>query len=91
MPVLHLKVVGKVQGVGFRWFVRERAVELGVSGWVKNVSDGDVEVAASADADRLASLESAIKRGPAGSHVERVDHVPPPPGTKYPSPFSIER
>jgi acylphosphatase len=91
MPVIHLRVVGRVQGVGFRWFVCERAEELGVSGWVKNTRNGDVEVAASGDEAKLSQLEAAVSRGPAGARVQRVDHVPPPNGTAYPSPFRIER
>ena len=91
MPVIHLRVSGKVQGVGFRWFVCERAEELGVSGWVKNTVTGDVEVAASGDEPKLAQLEAAVSRGPAGARVERVLKVAPPSGIAYPSPFRIER
>jgi acylphosphatase len=91
MPVIHLRVVGRVQGVGFRWFVCERAEELGVSGWVRNTSAGDVEVAASGDEAALGHLEAAVRRGPAGARVQRVEHVSPPSGTSYPSPFRIER
>ena len=91
MPVIHLRVVGKVQGVGFRWFVCERAEELGLSGWVRNTRAGDVEVAASGDEEKLAQLEAAVSRGPSGASVQRVEHMPPPSGTAYPSPFRIER
>ena len=91
MPVVHLRVTGRVQGVGFRWFVCERAEKLGVSGWVKNTSAGDVEVAASGDEPQLAQLEAAVSRGPAGAKVQRVERVSPPSGTSYPSPFRIER
>jgi len=91
MAVVHLRVAGKVQGVGFRWFVCERAAELGVSGWVRNTSTGDVEVAASADAAKLALLEAAVRRGPTGSRVTAVHQVSPPDGTSYPTPFRIER
>jgi acylphosphatase len=91
MPVIHLRVSGRVQGVGFRFFVCDRAVELGVSGWVRNTATGDVEVAASGDASVLESLESAVARGPSGARVTAVHHVPPPGGTTYPSPFRIER
>lgn len=91
MPVIHLRVSGRVQGVGFRFFVCDRAVELGVSGWVRNTATGDVEVAASGDASVLESLESAVARGPSGARVTAVHHLPPPGGTTYPSPFRIER
>jgi acylphosphatase len=91
MPVIRLRVVGRVQGVGFRWFVCERAEELGISGWVKNTRDGDVELVASGDEAALAQLEIAVSRGPTGANVERVEHLPSPTGTSYPSPFRIER
>jgi len=90
MPAIHLKVVGRVQGVGFRWFVRERAEELGVSGWVKNTSTGDVEVAASGEEAKLALLEAAVRRGPTAARVQRVDRLPPPSDASYPTPFRID-
>ena len=91
MPVIHLRVSGKVQGVGFRFFVCDRAEELGVAGWVKNTRDGDVEVAASGESAALDALESAVGRGPSGARVTAVHRVPSPDGTTYPSPFRIER
>ena len=45
--VLHFLVRGRVQGVGFRWFVHREAAELGLRGWVRNTDSGDVEVVAS--------------------------------------------
>ena len=91
MPVIHLRIEGRVQGVGFRWFVCERALELGVAGWVRNTAAGDVELAASGDDGKLSLLESAVGRGPAGAHVSSVHRLPPASGTTYPSPFRIER
>jgi acylphosphatase len=91
MPVIRIRVTGRVQGVGFRWFVRERAVELGVAGWVKNLPDGDVELVAQGAASQLASLESIVSRGPPGAHVAAVHHLPTTTGTSYPDPFAIER
>ncbi|HSE66002.1 MAG TPA: acylphosphatase [Gemmatimonadales bacterium] len=90
MTAIHLRIEGKVQGVGFRWFVCERAEELGVSGWVKNMPSGDVEVAASGDPDRLAIFETAIERGPLGARVTGVHHLPAISGA-YPFPFQIAR
>ena len=91
MPVIHLRIVGRVQGVGFRWFVYERASELGIAGWVKNTPSGDVELAASGDDAKLSLLESAVARGPDGARVSSVHRLPPASGTTYPSPFRIER
>ena len=91
MPVIHLKVVGKVQGVGFRWFVCERAAELGIVGWVRNMPSGEVEVAASGDQSKLADLELLVTQGPPGANVTAVHRVPAPNGTSYPSPFRIVR
>ncbi len=70
--VLHFLVKGRVQGVGFRWFVQREASELDLRGWVRNTEDGDVEVVAAGDVDDLAELRASLRRGPRGS---RVDHV----------------
>lgn len=70
--VLHFLVQGRVQGVGFRWFVHREASELDLRGWVRNTEDGDVEVVAAGEAADLAELRASLRRGPRGS---RVDHV----------------
>ncbi len=70
--VLHFLIQGRVQGVGFRWFVHREASELGLRGWVRNTEDGDVEVVASGEPDDLAELRASLKRGPRGSRVDRV-------------------
>lgn len=70
--VLHFLIRGRVQGVGFRWFVHREASELDLRGWVRNTEDGDVEVVASGNADDLADLRSSLRRGPRGA---RVDHL----------------
>jgi acylphosphatase len=91
MPVIHLKVVGRVQGVGFRWFVCKRARELGIAGWVKNTKSGDVEVAASGESSVLALLETAVARGPSGANVTGVHQLPSPTDGTYPMPFKIHQ
>lgn len=91
MAAIHLEVTGLVQGVGFRWFVRERARALDLSGWVRNLENGNVEVAAMGDGASLASLMAAVERGPSGAGVREVVHHQPPPDTAYPNPFSIRR
>jgi acylphosphatase len=70
--VLHFLIRGRVQGVGFRWFVHREASELNLRGWVRNTEDGDVEVVASGTLEDLAELRASLRRGPRGS---RVDHL----------------
>lgn len=66
-------VHGRVQGVGFRWFVQRTATELGLSGWVRNEPDGTVRVEARGDGPQLQELSGQLSTGPPGSSVERVD------------------
>ena len=73
--VRHYLVKGRVQGVGFRWFVHREAGALGLNGWVRNTEDGDVEVVAAGDEAVLAELRASLRRGPRGSRVDRlVEH-----------------
>jgi len=73
--VLHFLIQGRVQGVGFRWFVHREASELELRGWVRNTEDGDVEVVASGTVADLAELRASLRRGPRGSRVDRlVEH-----------------
>lgn len=65
-------VSGRVQGVGFRAFVAEAARAAGLAGWVRNLSDGRVEVFAEGAAGALEGLAAACARGP---FLARVDHV----------------
>jgi len=66
-------ISGLVQGVGFRYFVHRRATSLGLSGWVRNLPDGRVEVVASGTAEGLAGLEIALDRGPPMARVKKVE------------------
>jgi acylphosphatase len=66
-------VSGRVQGVGFRWFTESAAVRAGVRGWVRNLPDGRVEVAAEGDAAALEAFEREIRRGPRGARVDAID------------------
>jgi acylphosphatase len=73
--VLHFLVQGRVQGVGFRWYVNREASELCLRGWVRNTEEGDVEVVASGNEADLAELRSSLRRGPRGARVDRlVEH-----------------
>ncbi|HEX4756414.1 MAG TPA: acylphosphatase [Terracidiphilus sp.] len=74
--VLHFLVQGRVQGVGFRWFVQREASELDLRGWVRNTEEGDVEVVAAGKEADLVELRASLRRGPRGSRVDRlVEHT----------------
>jgi acylphosphatase len=70
------RVSGRVQGVGFRQWTRKTAERLGLSGSVRNLPDGSVEVQAAGSAQGLRELEGALWDGPPAARVERVDAVP---------------
>lgn len=66
-------VRGRVQGVGFRWFVEREAHILGVAGWVRNNHDGSVEVLAQGTRDQLSGLHSRLREGPRAARVDTVE------------------
>ena len=66
-------VSGRVQGVGFRYFAQATAFRDGLHGWVRNLPDGRVEAAAEGEADALDRFEQALRHGPPGARVERVE------------------
>jgi acylphosphatase len=65
-------VRGRVQGVGFRWWTRARALELGLSGWARNLEDGRVEVAAQGPRDACDRLLAALRGGRTPGRVDGV-------------------
>ncbi len=65
-------VSGRVQGVGFRWFVRQRARALDLRGFVRNCPDGTVEVVAEGSGRALSALEEQLRAGPRLAMVDRV-------------------
>jgi len=91
LSMLALRVEGRVQGVGFRWFVRQRAATLGLVGWVWNAPDGAVELCAAGEAASLAWLRTEIERGPPGAAVERVVVLAPDPTAADRDGFAILR
>ena len=91
MESIHLEVRGRVQGVGFRWYVVDKARELKLSGWVKNRGDGNVEIAAAGEAEALAKLEAAVTAGPPGARVEDVRRLAALVADSLQSPFGIVR
>ena len=68
----HALVSGRVQGVGFRYYCRAQARRLGLSGWVQNLPDGDVEVRAEGNAQKLEELLQWLKSGPPSARVDSV-------------------
>ncbi|OGR94779.1 MAG: hypothetical protein A2V88_00940 [Elusimicrobia bacterium RBG_16_66_12] len=71
MTRLYLLVEGRVQGVGFRWFVRERAEALGLAGWVRNREDGTVEAEVEGDRRAVEGFIESLRDHP----TARVDRV----------------
>jgi len=70
---LHVQVCGRVQGVSFRYFVLSAARRLGLTGWVRNLPDGSVELIAEGPHADLDSLVEACRQGPSMARVDRVD------------------
>ena len=70
--VRHVFVEGRVQGVGYREFTRRRALRLGISGWVRNRSDGAVEAVVRGAASDVETLLAEMRRGPRGAGVARL-------------------
>lgn len=66
-------VRGRVQGVGFRWFVESEARNLGIAGWVRNNPDSSVEVLAMGSRDQLSNLRSRLQQGPRAARVDNVE------------------
>jgi acylphosphatase len=68
-------VRGRVQGVGFRWYVEREAHMLGIAGWVRNNHDGSVEVLAIGTRDQLLGLRSRLREGPRAARVDDVQEL----------------
>jgi acylphosphatase len=73
---IRLVVYGTVQGVGFRFAAREAACDCSVTGWVRNLPDGSVEIVAHGSADALARMTGWAQRGPRYASVDHVDVEP---------------
>ena len=82
-------VRGRVQGVGFRWFVEREAHILGIAGWVRNNHDGSVEVLAQGTRDQLSGLHSRLREGPRAARVDSVE-VSDDPAVAAMTSFRIE-
>lgn len=72
---VHIRVEGRVQGVGYRAFVEMRATELGLSGWVRNRRDGSVEAVLQGSPEAVEAILDACRAGPPASRVARLDII----------------
>lgn len=68
----YIRVSGVVQGVSFRYFTQKTARDLGLSGWVRNRPDGDVELEAAGERGLIEELIKALRVGPPAAHVRDV-------------------
>jgi acylphosphatase len=82
-------VSGRVQGVGFRWFVLREAAGRRLRGYVRNLRDGSVEVIAAGTPQALEELRRALERGPVQARVERVEKSDVPHELVIPNDFDI--
>ena len=81
---VRVRLEGRVQGVGFRYWTERAATDLGLDGWVRNRRDGGVEAVFSGDADVVAEMLERCKQGPPSARVDFVkildEPTPPSPG-----------
>jgi acylphosphatase len=91
MVRVRLVVSGRVQGVGFRWFVREAARQHRLAGWVRNRPDGSVELEVAGEEGSVRGLVEELRRGPPGARVEDVREVVTNQTESLPNPFAIVR
>jgi acylphosphatase len=75
-------ISGRVQGVGFRYFTEAAAAREGLHGWVRNLPDGRVEATAEGESEAVERFERAVRHGPPGARVERVEVDAVPPGAR---------
>ena len=77
---LYIKVTGDVQGVGYRYFTQRIGEDLGLSGYVRNMPDGSVELEVEGEEDTIESFINQIYKGPRASKVLEIDTENLPPG-----------
>jgi len=76
-------LTGKVQGVGFRHFVRQKALEFNLAGWVKNKTDGTVEIEVVGDEEMILFFTDLLKTGNRDSSIDRIFKTELPVREKY--------
>jgi len=82
-------VRGRVQGVGFRWFVEREAKQLGLGGWVRNNEDSTVECLATGPAEKVRALKAKLEQGPRASRVDWVEEIDVTSASSAPGIFEI--
>jgi acylphosphatase len=87
--LVHFEIAGQVQGVGFRAFARAAAVRLGLVGWVRNLSSGNMECTVAGAPDAVDEFLAAVRVGPAGAQVKQLIMLNPPVSPELPSPFTV--
>jgi acylphosphatase len=88
---VRLLVSGRVQGVGFRWFVREAARRHRLPGWVRNRPDGGVEIEIAGEDGVYKEFLETVREGPPGARVEDVQEILSSDSDPLPQPFTIIR
>jgi acylphosphatase len=83
-------VRGRVQGVGFRWFVWREADRLGLGGFARNLRDGAVEVVSQGPDEALDRFAQALRRGPSGARVDALEQLDVPAELEVPNSFEIK-
>jgi acylphosphatase len=89
MKCAYLKVKGRVQGVGFRWYAMQNANQFGLTGYVKNLSDGSVEIRVEGEKELIERFKSVMEKGPGFSSVDEVEFNYEPYMAKYDT-FSVD-
>lgn len=74
MKRYHLYVNGIVQGVGFRWYAQKIGKRVGVSGWVKNLPDGRVEIVIEGEEDKINRFVEELKEGYLGDNIRKIEN-----------------
>jgi acylphosphatase len=83
LSAMRCQISGRVQGVGFRYSARERATDLGLSGWVRNISGGRVEVFVQGPGPIVDVFAAWLQDGPTAARVDQVDEVPANPDPRF--------
>ena len=83
MEQFEIKITGKVQGVGFRFFVQHHASQLGIKGWVKNTSDGNVLILAQGGAPEMEIFFNELRKGPPLARIKDITRDKAPVSNEY--------